>query len=289
MNSSLKKRPKIFEFDNFRAFLKSYQEYKKEIDPNFTLRSFAKRAGFNSPATLTRIINGERNLSKKGIIQFSKAMDLNGQEIEFFENLVFFNQAKTEAQQEHFAKKILKSKLHKEIKPLAEDQYYYWSCWFNPIIRELVELPNFNENPQWIANQITPAISSKKASIALKKLLNLNLLKRNNNGNLEKSDANITTGDQVVFSPLKKFHRTMIQLGKESIERFDKKDRQVSSLTLSLNRTKFEKIKVLINQFRKDLLAIANEDEEDNQIFQINFQIFPVTKGPSEDSNSSES
>ena len=270
--------PVIFEYDDFRRYLKDFYKSKKELDPSFSLRSFAQSAGYRAPSTLKRVIEGERNLSLDGILKFSKALNLNKEETLFFKNLVFFNQAKTPASEEHFAKKILTSKTYQKLKPLAQDQFYYWSCWFNLIIRELITLPGFKENSEWIAKQIIPPISSKKVSIALKKLLKLGILKRDQEGNLKQTDFSVTSGDQVINSSFKKYHRQMIQFGKESITRFSKEERHISSLTVTINKEKLEKLKVSIAKFRKEILGLIGKEGEDTQVYQINFQVFPVSQ-----------
>ena len=278
MNETSKNSPKIYEFDDFRHFLKQYYLFQKQVNPAFNFRSFAQEAGFRSSATLKRVMEGGHNLSVGAIEKFSNALKLKKDEADFFKNLVLFNQAKSSEQKEHFAKEVLKTKLHQKLKPLAQDQFDYWSGWYNLVLREMVNFDSFKENPQWIAEHILPAITSKTAERSLKKLLKLGLIKKNKNGKIEQMDSNIASGDQMIYTSLNKFHRNMIKLGMESIERFTKRERQVTAVTVSLDQDQLEKIKVLINQFRKDLLALSNEGKNPARVYQINFQLFPVTK-----------
>jgi uncharacterized protein (TIGR02147 family) len=46
----------IFEYDNYRAFLKDSYEAAKARDPKFSFRFFARLAGFKSSATLKRVM-----------------------------------------------------------------------------------------------------------------------------------------------------------------------------------------------------------------------------------------
>jgi uncharacterized protein (TIGR02147 family) len=54
--------------------------------------------------------------------------------------------------------------------------------------------------------------------------------------------------------------------------------RDVSSVTLTLSEKNFQQVKGLVQKFRKELLTIANNDPEPEAVYQINFQLFPLTK-----------
>ena len=277
MPSSFKNPVNIFEYDDYRKFLKDFYQAKKNEDPSFSYRAFAEAGGFRAPNTLKRVMEGDRNLALKGIEQFSKALKLKKEEAKFFKNLVFFTQAQNPDKKDLFAQELLKSKLLRKQKPLAKNQYEFWSNWFYSIIRELVQNKNFKEDPQWIAQNIIPSISPKEVNDALKKLLDLNLLKRNNDGKLEQTDGNITSGDPLIKTSLRKFHRQMIQKGKEAIDRFSQKERYLSSITLWLSPEKIIKLIQMYETFIKEMLILAQEESEQNQIFQANFQLFPFT------------
>ena len=274
----MSKLPQIYKYDDYRLFLKDYYTLRKEIDPTFSFRSFASEAGFQSSPTLKRVMEGSRNISLKGIEKFAKGLKFKPDEKTFFKNLVLFNQAKTPMEKEHFAQEILKSRAHRNLKPLAKHQYDFWTGWHHIVVREMVGMKQFKEDPDWIGKKIIPIVPAEKIKKSIKKLERLKMIYRDDQGKLQQSNSYMTTGDQVVYSSLRKFHRQMIDLGKESIDRFSNEDRQVSSLTLCLTKEQSEKIRVLINQFRKDILAFSQEENHGDRIYQINFQIFPLTE-----------
>ena len=51
------------------------------------------------------------------------------------------------------------------------------------------------------------------------------------------------------------------------------------SVTMTLSDKNFQQIKALIQRFRKELLAIADQDESPEGVYQVNFQLFPLAKG----------
>src|SRR3954463_10305239 len=88
------RRPIVFNYEDFRFFLKESFYYLKTTSA-FSYRKFNLEAGFTSPNYLKRVIDGDRNLSSSSIPKCAKALRLNQQENWFFENLVFFNQSKS--------------------------------------------------------------------------------------------------------------------------------------------------------------------------------------------------
>jgi uncharacterized protein (TIGR02147 family) len=70
----------------------------------------------------------------------------------------------------------------------------------------------------------------------------------------------------------------MIRLGVESIDRQPPEERDVSAVTVGVNRDRIGEIKQRIAAFRKELLELACEDGDPAQVIQINIQAFPLTK-----------
>jgi len=53
----------VYEFTNYRKYLKHFFEHNKKLDTKFSLDSFAKLAKFSAKDFLPRVIKGEKNLS----------------------------------------------------------------------------------------------------------------------------------------------------------------------------------------------------------------------------------
>ncbi|OGV87934.1 MAG: hypothetical protein A3J88_00170 [Melioribacter sp. RIFOXYB12_FULL_38_5] len=64
----------------------------------------------------------------------------------------------------------------------------------------------------------------------------------------------------------------------ESIERFRGNEREISSTTVALSSEKFLQIQQMIRDFRKQVLAVAEGDGAREKIYQLNFQLYPLTE-----------
>jgi len=54
--------------------------------------------------------------------------------------------------------------------------------------------------------------------------------------------------------------------------------RDISTLTLSVSETTFREIKAEVQLFRKHLSAIACADQFADRVYQVNIQLFPLTR-----------
>jgi uncharacterized protein (TIGR02147 family) len=88
----------------------------------------------------------------------------------------------------------------------------------------------------------------------------------------------VSTGPEVKSLVVANFHREMMRLAAESIERFPADRRDVSALTISCREGRMEEIKERIAAFRQEMLDLACAEDEGGQVMQINIQAFPLTE-----------
>ena len=268
----------VVNYSDFRKYLKDYYLEMKRNTKHFSFRYFSKMAGFSSPNFLKLVMDGERNLSADGVNRFAKALKLDAKETRHFRLLVLMNQAASTEERDYFTRQMLKSKSYRDSHPLGEAVYDYYSKWFHIPLRELVARPDFKNDPEWIARQFTPNLSEREVREGLETLKRLGLIQEVENNGLCQVNRSVTTGDEVSGSSVANYHREMMRLASESIDRFAAEQRDVSSLTIGLTHETFLKIKKMVQDFRKEIIAVANQDEKVEEIIQFNFQLFPIVQ-----------
>ncbi|MDA8141568.1 MAG: TIGR02147 family protein [Desulfobacteraceae bacterium] len=271
-------RPKIFDYHDYRRFLKDSFDYAKNNNGKFSFRYFAQRAGFNSGSFLKLVIDGKRNLTNESISKISKGFKLNKQEHDYFENLVFMNQASTHEIRNHYYKQMLSMKGYTKVNHIAKASYDYFSKWYYPAIREIVTFGNRKYTPEKIAGLLKPSISEKQAQEALDHLLMLGLIQKDQDGYWEQCDQHISTGKEVQSFIVAQYHREMLQLASDSIERFSSQERDITALTFSMDAKRMDELKQLIASFRDKIRSSFLENGYVNQVLQLNIQLYPLSK-----------
>jgi len=271
-------RPLIYNFSDYRQFLKKMFEYKKETALSFSYRNFSRLAGFSSPNFLKLVIDGQRNLTNTSIAKIAKGFKLKKPEREYLENLVFMNQATDHQERDHYYKKIISMKTPKNMKLLQSAQYDYFSKWYLPVLRELVMFEGKQLTAKSLAEKLSPKVKEKDVAAALTQLKNLGLVHKDNNGYWKQSEPVITTGPEVKSLLVTNFHHEMIKMAADSIDRFSADKRDISAVTLSISQRNIPEIKSKIAEFRKKILKEYACDQTPDQVIQINIQMFPLTK-----------
>jgi uncharacterized protein (TIGR02147 family) len=273
-----KKGPVIFKYTDYRKYLNDTFEFRKKKNRHFTFRYFSKKAGMSSPSALKEVMEGKKNLTHKSILQFAIGFDLNKSETEYFTNLVYFNQAKTESEKNSYFKELVKLKQNGKGKTLTSKQYEYYSNWYNSAIRELVATKPFKNEPEWIAKRLIPQITPNEAKKALELLTELGLLIKKEDGTLHQDTPKLEVDPDVTTLSIRNFNRSMIDLGKASIEKFSQDNREVSGLTMGVSKECFQELKQMIREFKTKVANyVVNDNRSEEQVYQLNFQFFPLT------------
>ncbi len=268
----------IYIYTNYRQYLRDYFLQSKRESKYFSYRKFADKAGFKARDYILRVINGTRNLSKSGIYMLSKAMKLSEKEAGYFENLVGFNQARTNLEKDHFYRKVADINKYSSLTKLRNDQYEYFSTWYHSVVRSLVPVIDFNDDFAKLGKLFTPSISEKQARDSVMLLLRLGMLKKLKAGNYAVTDPVITTGDEVVSLAVANFHKECMDLAKRSIDVHESESRNISGMTMSISEQGFKKIKEEILSFQERITAIATADSGEDRVYQLNNYFFPLAK-----------
>ena len=275
-----KSTKKIFEYLDYREFLKDYYNAKKQANPAFSLRVFSDKIGFKAKDFISRVMNGEKNLSGQSIPKVANGLRLGKHETEFFIGLVKFNQAETTEERNaafeemQAALKVVRFAEKQHL--LGHAQYMVYSHWRHLTIRSLIGMFGFDGDYEALARQVHPRITAEEAKQSVKLLEECMLIKKGKNGKYTLTENAITTGDRTSKLALRGYHQHCLKLAADSIDRDPPGNRHISGLTLGISQEGYERIVERINAFRKEIALIAEEDEESDKVFQLQFALFPV-------------
>jgi len=253
--------------------------YLKASRPQFSYRYFSRIAGFTSPNFLKLVAEGQRNLTPVSIPKFARGLGLDDRERDAFENLVLLTHAPSDVERNRYYQRLRKADRGQgKTQRVEAAQFDVYSHWWVLPTRELLLHPEFVEDPRWIARQLRPKVRPQDAKYALELLESVGLIARDESGKLRPSDTNISTGPRVRSLAVRNFHRTMMQLATESLETVPIDARDVSGLTVSLTAVQYQDVRARIERFRREILDSIGAPQPDAEVYQVSFQLFPLTK-----------
>lgn len=271
---------KIFSYLDYRKFLKEAFDHLKKTRRGITHRSLCKKAGFSSPNFLKLVMEGERNLTAQSLPKVSEAFELRGKEAQFFEALVFFNQAKTVEEKDQRYEQLKGLRKDLSLKRIEHGQFEYFERWYAVAIREMISLKDFREDPEWISARLQGKLTPTEVGKTIVLLERLGLVSRNEKGDLIASQPSVSTGDEVSSLAVYRFHQAMLEKAQEALKETPREQRDVSSVTVAISKEQFQKIKNKIQLFRKEILEMAQDTQEAETVYQLNIQFFNLSEVP---------
>lgn len=270
--------PDVLQYTNYRVYLHDYYEARKAESPLFSLRYFAKKSGLSSHAHLKLIMDGKRNVTKGTVVRMIQGLELTDVRAAYFENLVFFNQAKSDDEKAFYYKKLLKTALGSRLHKLSEAQFRIFTEWYHTVIREMIELKDFNAAPEWISWHLGGTVSTDQVTESLKLLTTLGLISKTANG-YRQTDSLLTTDDEVRGLLVREYHRRMLDAAKAALTEVPAENRDISAVSFAIRRKDFPALKKHLQLMRKELLDFSCEPGTGEEVVQVNIQLFPLTRG----------
>src|SRR4051812_22331358 len=170
----------IFDYFDFREFLRDAYKAKKKANPVFSYRYMAQKVNLDA-GSLSRIFKGERNLDPETADKIAKLFGLSGPEKDYFVALVLYGQAKSHAEKSHLLESLL-SRRGSTANTLAEYQYEFYREWYYSALRELLNIHHFDGDHARLARILRPSIMPGQAEKALHLLHEIGLVEKDGNG-----------------------------------------------------------------------------------------------------------
>ena len=276
-------KPSVFDYLNYRDYLKEAYSYKKLVNPRFSENAFVLAAGFgkNSRGYLGLVIKGKRNLTPKSIIGFSRALDLSAQEALFFENMVLFCQSEDEKEKIYYFQRLKIASQGEDSKPMAlvDSHLRFLNEWHLVVLREMVSLSDFKEDLEWIYKRLSGKISRSKITEGIDDLLNLGLIKRDDSDKLVQCEATLLFKDgKDNFKNTTNLHKDFAQRASQAMTELPYNKRAAQLITLGIPRSKFEEIRKEMQEMTQLLLKKYGHESNSQEIVQIGIQLLHVTE-----------
>ena len=265
----------IFGFFDYREFLRADFQERKAKNPQFSIRAMAARLGINS-STLIRIFNKQRRISRNLLPAFIKFLGLRSKEAEYFTRLVEFGQAKSEPERMAAYREIVRIR-NGRTKEISESQYAFYEEWYYSALRELLRFFPFAGDYRALGQMLDPPITMHEAKRAMNLLLGLGLVERSGDSFLVR-DSNISTGEVWHGMAVQRFHHDTLAKAAEALERIPRHERDFSTMTMCCSSEGYKKVRELLKHTRGELTRIEEGDRDRNQVYQINMQVFPLSK-----------
>jgi len=277
MAEKISQKPEVWSYTDFRLYLQERTDWQKAAEKGFSLRSLSEKAGIRGSGSLSRVLRGQKNLGPELARSLAHALNLDDSEVAYFQCMTEFNQAK------NYQARISAYKQMMRLAPpesVAHDQRLFklYSRWYYPAILEILHYKTFRGNYKALAQSLNPAISEKQAREAIQVLQELELVVKTSKGLVRIPQKILSTGHHVQSLAVETFQMEMIDLSERAIREIERDKRNISTLTFSIPEKDFPALEEEIRRFRKRILKFISETEDEDAVYQMNLQCFPLTQ-----------
>jgi len=242
-----------------QELLQSEFSKRKERNPNFSLRSFAKWLGI-SPAQLSQMMTGKRAITLKLMKKISDRLGLSPSE----KKAVFTSMLKN--------KDFLFEADEKQLLKIQEDKFRLIADWYHLAILSLTKLPGAQSDPRWIARRL--GLSFEQAHQALLRLERVGVIQMK--PKFQQLGEPFEVVSDTPSEAIRKYHKQNLNLAIEKIDTVTNTLRQYQSLSIPVDPKQIESFKKLIDDFLKQASDLSDKNKG-KEIYHLNVQLFPVT------------
>ncbi len=271
----------IFGYTDYRKYLGDYYSFRKNGVRGYSYRNFSKAAGFSSPNFLKLVVEGQRNLGAEAVEKCIKALHLNRGMAEYFRILVRLNQSIDDQEKHTLINQLIRLTPQAKRRDLQGEALQYLSHWIYPVLREMIQMPDFHDDPYWIARRLHGKVSTQDISQAMKFLMTEGFIEKRDDGTYVAKENLVFSSDEVRSLAVRNYHRQMLEQANDALTTLSIQEREFGALTLVLPSEAMTELKERIKTFRRDLHLWAMQaaaHSAGDQVIQVNMQMYPHTK-----------
>ena len=268
---------KMIEFSDtqdYRDFLKEYYDRRKAEMPLYSYRMMGDKLGLDS-SYLYRVLQKKQHLPAHALPAAKDILALSGRQAEYFELLYSAAVTKDKNKREELMAKAL-SLRDVHLHSLQQAELKLLENWWIPAVRAYLELNGGVVNLKQIAKDICPPITEDQAKEAIDTLLEVGLIKKMASGKLALTDAHLTVGGPEKAKAVRHFQKEILQLASDSLDNIDVTQRNVSTLTLSVDQSCFEDLGEMLKEFRRLVQKRVDGAKNPDRVMQLSMAFFPV-------------
>jgi len=273
--------PSIYGYTNYREYLAAFYQARKESRRGYSYRQFSQQAGFTSPNFLKLVIEGKRNLSPQSVEQFIEALGLSVPMSAYFRCLVSLNQSQNDEEKLELFQKLTQLTPITRRYELEADAMEYIQHWIYPVLREMVSIGEFRDDPYWIERRLNGRTDIREIAHALTFLRTRGFIIKDANGFWKVKDDIVISADEVRSLAIRSYHRHALEQAITMLEDLPINQREYGALIFHVPEESLGELKQKMKDIRADLHKWAMMKAKENPeaiVVQLNFQMFPQSK-----------
>ncbi len=259
-------RPAISQYDSPAEFVRDMIRFRKISESEFSVLQATKLLRKVSPALVSLVVQGKRNLTLDRSDEFAKLLGLNTSEKIYFRNWI--------GQLEN------KDFLESDMMPPGARKEVAVSIlndWINIYVKDFFQIAAVQKDPELIEKQLMSVAPPKRIARAIRFLQAEGYLRRTVDGRLVLESRLAVAEPNVPSRKIRQFHKGALQLAKLALDLYPSNERFANTLIIPLDEKRYEELRDLIQEFSEKLKDFAGKSPESgNRLHQLIVNLSPI-------------
>ncbi len=274
-------QPEIYQYQDYRVFLKDLIQHLSIEDSSFSLEKLAEKSGVAS-GLFDKFFNESVGLTSTTLGKILPYLGLSGDQRSYLKLLRSLSESET-SEERNTALEKLKQFLQNQTLEQADnktpslDDHQYMSQWYYVAIREMTSLDGFKLDARWIQEPLHFKVSLEEVEKAIDYLKNRNLIQVKPDGKVIAIDTHLQCSGGMYRLSLAQFHAQMLSLAQESIYKTARQDRKILSHTVAIPQNRVFEAKLILEEAWKKVAELSGTYKNADSVYHVELALFPLT------------
>jgi uncharacterized protein (TIGR02147 family) len=255
--------PDIYQYDDFRAFLKECFEAKVRDEAaagiKYSQRQFARECGFANPGYFNDVLKAFKPLSANAVEKMAAVFGLKPHETEFLKLLAEYGQAKGAEKKDALYRQVLSRRNRSKFTRLNPALSKYYQDVRYALVRGAIEVLDFRGDYEVLAGYLDPPIPVAAAKVVVRELCEWGLVEQGADGRYRTTHSIIEPAPALVGMS-RAMNAEWLQMAREALHRIPKEQRHVSTMLVNISDGLHAEILEMIEKFRDEVFRKVEND-----------------------------
>jgi len=272
--------PDVYQFDDFRAFLKECFEEKVRVEGKYSQRQFARDAGFTNPGYYNDVLKGFKPLSENAVEKMAEVFGLKPNETEFLKLLTLYGQARTADLKSRWYKLILARRNRSRFTRLNPAMSRYYQDYRYALVRGAIEILDFRGDYAELAGFLDPPVPVANVKTLVRDLCEWGLVQQDSAGRYRTTQS-IVEPPETLMGMSRAMNLEWLALAREGLGRLPRERRYVSTMVVNISERLHAEIQEMIEKFREEVFRKVEADTDPTRIQQLTLAYVPRSRSRS--------
>ena len=255
--------PDIYQFDDFRAFLKACFDAKvlsaKEAGEKFSQRGLAREAGFANPGYFNDVLKGFKPLSANAAEKLAAVFGLKPHEAEFLKLLAEYGQTRNPDKKAVIYRQVLSRRNRSKFTRLNPALSKYYQDVRYSLVRGAIEVLEFRGDYEAVSTFLEPPVPVATVKSIVRDLCEWGLVEQGADGRY-RTTRSIVEPPPSLVGMSRAMNAEWLSMARDALHRVPREDRHVSTMIVNISDEMHAELQERVEAFREEIFRRVEAD-----------------------------